>query len=155
MASMQPVSMNIAVAVLIILSAQFARSSMMLENFLNRRSVAPTQFDSEIAAFCPPQLRQPTPERCDQRPRGPIALRIAHQDAYQPRLARLLRMRSHRPRDRRAAEKCDELAPLHKLVPEPQQPITGNVSFCASQRNGAVDVRFGSKADIPATSAPR
>src|SRR6516225_12310513 len=30
---MQPVSMNIAVAVLIILSAQFARSSMMLENF--------------------------------------------------------------------------------------------------------------------------
>src|SRR6516165_11426581 len=36
---MQPVSMNIAVAVLIILSAQFARSSMMLENFLNRRTV--------------------------------------------------------------------------------------------------------------------
>src|SRR5215471_21304722 len=38
-ASMQPVSMNIAVAVLIIFSAQFARSSMTLENFLNRRTV--------------------------------------------------------------------------------------------------------------------
>src|SRR5262249_40273411 len=38
-ASMQPVSMNIAVAVLIIFPAQFARSSMTLENFLNRRTV--------------------------------------------------------------------------------------------------------------------
>src|SRR6516165_2474223 len=32
-----------------------------------RISTAPAQFDSEIAAFRPPQLRQPTPERCEPR----------------------------------------------------------------------------------------
>src|SRR5215831_3647054 len=61
---------------------------------------SPAKFDPELAVFSPTQLCERTPERCQPRLRSPIALRIAHQHADQPRPVRLLRARCERPRRR-------------------------------------------------------
>src|SRR5262249_23953260 len=73
---------------------------------------APAKFDPKIAAFRPPQLREPSPQSCNLRLRDRIILRIGHQHADQPHPVRLLRTRGERP-DPRAANKRGELAPPH------------------------------------------
>jgi len=60
---------------------------------------------------------------------------------------RLLRARSKRPRDRRAAEQCDELAPSHVLLSAGVlKPITAlyEMPHCAAQQIQAADVSSGS-----------
>ena len=59
---------------------------------LVRITGAPANFDPELAAFCPPQLRDGTPESVDLRLRGRSS-RIAHQHADQPHAIQLLRVR--------------------------------------------------------------
>src|SRR5262249_42600620 len=73
------------------------------------------KFDLELAVFSPAQLCERTPERCQPRLRSPIALRIAHQHADQPRPVRLLRSRFERPRGGRASNYLYEIAPSHCL----------------------------------------
>jgi len=60
-----------------------------------RISGAPAKFDSEIAAFRPPQLREAIPKCRDPRLRGRVTLSKAHQHADHP--IRLLRARRERP----------------------------------------------------------
>jgi hypothetical protein len=85
----------------------------------------PSHVDVDIAADCPARLLQTLQKRGD----AALALRIIrgqvheHADApHPPRL--LLRARRQRPRDRRAAEKRDEVAPLHVLPFRGSHPTT-------------------------------
>src|SRR5262249_44885685 len=62
----------------------------------------PAKFDSEIAAFRPPQLRERAPELRKPRLHSRIALRKADQHADPPQSIGLLGPRRKRPRRRRA-----------------------------------------------------
>src|SRR5215470_7475215 len=76
----------------------------------------PANVDPGVAAFCPPELLESVPERCDQSlPRTTL---IAHQHPNQPHPLWLLRARRDRPRGHAANER-DHLAPseLMKLHP--------------------------------------
>jgi len=75
-----------------------------------RITAAPAKFDPEIAAFCPPELCELTPECCHVRPR---TLVTNHQHADAPYPLRLLCASYERPTCRRTADKFDELAPPH------------------------------------------
>jgi hypothetical protein len=57
-------------------------------------------------------MRQPLNKGLHLRLRLGIAFRPTYQDT-DPRHRRLLRLRSERPRSRNAADKRDEIAPLH------------------------------------------
>jgi hypothetical protein len=77
-------------------------------------SIRPAIFDRDSAALDPAELAQSLRE-C-HRPlafaqRGALTQKP---DGRQPR--RLLRARHHRPRNRRAADERDELAPLHSIT---------------------------------------
>src|SRR5437016_3306263 len=54
---------------------------------------------------------------------------------------RLLRARHERPRDRCAAEECDEVAPSHANCPSRTKPTKGQ--RCASQQNCPANVAVG------------
>src|SRR5262249_7188692 len=47
-----------------------------------------------------------------------------------------------------AAKHRDELPSPHAFQAQGLQPTTSNGSYCASQQNGVLDFRFGSKADM-------
>src|SRR5260370_39464776 len=62
---------------------------------------------------------------------------------------RLLRARCKRPRDRRAADKRDELASLQQLALSFEgYNLACRWADCASQHKRAAHVAYGSKADI-------
>src|SRR5262249_60889006 len=52
-----------------------------------------------------------------------------------------------------AAKHRDELPSPHAFQAQGLQPTTSNGSYCASQQNGVLDFRFGSKADICAATS--
>ena len=72
----------------------------------------PARVDSNVAAFRPPELLESLPECGQVSLKFRVALGMRHQHADAPHVA-LLRMGREWPRRRRAAEKRDELAPLH------------------------------------------
>ena len=77
-----------------------------------RITSAPAQFDPEIAAFRPSELRKRASKRRDLRLRSRIALRKRHQHADQPDPVRLLRAHSEWPSDCRAPQKRYKFAPF-------------------------------------------
>ena len=78
-------------------------------------SLPPTKVDRYIDAFRPSDLRQALPE-----PREFTCVGYLRAAAEEPNcVQRLLRPRRGRPREGRAAEKCNELAPPHFLLPPP------------------------------------
>src|SRR5262245_45116941 len=87
-------------------------------------------FDGYIASFDIAQVAQALAERCQ-------AIRCRWSSRAQPsdnRHRRLLRARRERPRDRRAAEERNELAPLHVWM----APAWQEIIWRAAQRSLAV-----------------
>src|SRR5262249_27806998 len=76
-------------------------------------SLRPTIFDCAVAAVLIPLFAQPSPKRCDHRHECTARSAIEKADYWH---RRLLRARRERPRDRRAADERDELAPLHSIT---------------------------------------
>jgi hypothetical protein len=78
---------------------------------VNIAGVGPAGFDPQVAAFAPSQLAE---RLCERREPG-LSLGIASGEIYEhadaPHRLGLLRARNERPRCRRAAEQCDEVAP--------------------------------------------
>jgi hypothetical protein len=78
-------------------------------------TAGPTKVHPHVAAIAPTQVRK----RLSEGGVAKLPLRIVfverheHADAAYP--LGLLRLRRERPR-RRAAEKCDELAPVHSII---------------------------------------
>jgi hypothetical protein len=89
-------------------------------------AAAPAKFGPEIATFRPPQFRERTPEGREPRLRSPIALRIPHLHADQPRPVRLLRARGERPHHR-TPNHFDEIASPHTT------PSLGNLAIFGFQ----------------------
>src|SRR4029453_16669878 len=77
----------------------------------------PASVDPGVAALRPPELLESLPECRDHSLCLRVVLGKAHQHTNAPHPVRLLRARSERPRHHRAAEKGDELAPPHVLLP--------------------------------------
>src|SRR5947208_1968523 len=73
--------------------------------------------DADIAALRPSKPFEPMPERREARLVFRIVLGERHEHADPPHAVALLRPRRQRPRRRHAAEKGDELAPLHEWPP--------------------------------------
>src|SRR5262249_27393060 len=73
---------------------------------------APANVDLYVAAFGPAQLLQSLQERRDTRLTLRVVRALGHEHANTPQPLALLRTRSKRPY-RHAADKTDELAPLH------------------------------------------
>src|SRR5262249_52764494 len=69
--------------------------------------------DLDVAAFRPPELPESLPECGHVSFKFRVALRVRHQHADAAHALGLLRPHGKRPPDRHAAQKCDELAPLH------------------------------------------
>ena len=80
----------------------------------------PASVDPHVAAVGPAQLLQPLQECREAGLRFRIVRGRAHEHADAPHPLGLLRARRERPRGRRAAEKRDELAPLH-VRPQAQE----------------------------------
>src|SRR5262249_49038679 len=76
----------------------------------------PTLVELNVPALGPSQPCQFLPESPNVRLIFRVAFRVGHQDANPPHLTGLLRPRSERPRRRRAAKKCDDLAPLYRCT---------------------------------------
>ena len=70
-------------------------------------------FDVNIAALGPSALFEHLPKRRKTRLRFRIVFGVADQYANAPHTVCLLRSYGERPRRRRTAEKCDEIAPPH------------------------------------------
>src|SRR5262249_19623611 len=85
-------------------------------------SLRPAILDDEVATLRPAEFAQPLQKSSD-----PTALGCGHRyRAQEPdggQLARLLRTRAERPRDRRAAEQRDELATGHSVSLVNADPI--------------------------------
>ena len=71
--------------------------------------------DSDIAVLRPAEGFQSLPKRDDTWQHFGVVLGVYMQERDASHALRLLRARRERPRDRRAAEKGDELTPLHLL----------------------------------------
>ena len=107
----------------------------------------PSGIDPHVAPIGPAQLLQPLQERRDAGLIFRIVRGCGHKHADAPHPLGLLRARRERPRRRRAAEKRDELAPLH--VPPKDTPCPGlKPALCDRAASAKVQFRFGSKADI-------
>ena len=72
----------------------------------------PAGVDAHVVADGPTQLRQRLKERPDPGLKFRVVRGCRQQHADAPHLLALLRASDERPRDCRAAEKCNELAPL-------------------------------------------
>src|SRR5262249_29466215 len=87
----------------------------------------PAILDREVASLDPSQLPQAVFERDHAR----LCLRVAsdktHQHADPPHLLGL-RARRKRPRDRRPAEKRDEIAPFHSITSSASESSIGGRS---------------------------
>src|SRR5262249_24907926 len=97
---------------------------------------APANVDLYVAADGPTQCLQSLHERCDARVPIRIVLCKYCEDADTPHSLRLLCTRCKRPRRRRCAKKCDELAPPH-CPPEARdeasyrfKPVLGKARRC-------------------------
>src|SRR5262249_8874775 len=90
---------------------QFDRSSAQALGL----ATAPANIEPGIAVV-PAELLKFFPER--RKPILPLRIAFAHchQHADASQLPRLLRAHRERPRDRRAAEQRDELAPVHSII---------------------------------------
>jgi hypothetical protein len=82
---------------------------------INRLQIGPGKpiFDVNVASFDPSRIAHTQSERLEAGIRFRIIFGNAQQHAHAPHALGLLRSRSQRPRSCRAAEKADELAPLH------------------------------------------
>src|SRR5262249_13967489 len=81
----------------------------------------PAKFYRDISALDVTRFTETLAERCD--PAGERGRRLGAEIADH-RHGGLLRARRQRPRSRRTAEQCDELAPIHliELHPIPHEP---------------------------------
>src|SRR5262249_42649347 len=79
-------------------------------------SCSPTIHDLDVAPFNPAELLKPLQERSYPALSFPIICCERRQHTDMPQSAVLLRSRRERPCRRRAAEKCDELAPPHHSI---------------------------------------
>src|SRR4030095_6311537 len=68
-------------------------------------------------------------ERCHAVLTLRIVGRVRHEHADAPHPLALLRARRQRPRDRRAAEQRDELAPLHSITSSARASSVGGTSM--------------------------
>src|SRR5512141_1982937 len=91
---------------------QFRRVSAIAVDIVH----APARVNPNIAAVAPAQLLQGLPERRDGGLTFWIVSGPVHEHTDPPHLLGLLRPRCKRPCRRRAAEKRDELAPLHSIT---------------------------------------
>src|SRR5262249_38234967 len=78
-------------------------------------AAAPAVVDTDVLADNPTRFLQTLRKRREAGSSLRIVRRHAHQDADTPHPLRLLRARRERPRDSRAAESQDELAPPHSI----------------------------------------
>ena len=78
----------------------------------------PADVKARIAAVGPAQFRQPLDESGELSPPSRIALVRTQEHTDPPHPLGLLRTRDERPRDCRAAEKCDEFPPPHGAYPK-------------------------------------
>jgi hypothetical protein len=85
-------------------------------------TAGPTNVHPHVAAIGPPQVGKRLRERRDARLRRGIVLVARQEHADAPYAIALLRPRRERPSRRRAAQKGDELAPLH-LFPSSRPAI--------------------------------
>src|SRR5262249_54656197 len=85
--------------------------------YLIDNPASPSIFDQQVLPNCPSQFSKAPDKSRDERLRRGVALGVSHQhaDPSHP-VAALLRPRREGPRRRRAAEKRDELAPLHSIT---------------------------------------
>ena len=120
-------------------SATSSFANRCLDSASRRR---PASVDPDVAALRPPELLESLPERRDVGLCFRVALGIAHQHADPPHPLALLRPRRKRPRDGRAAEKCDELAPLHVAPRLDSEPSTSRLG--GELEMADLNVRFGS-----------
>src|SRR5262249_52351010 len=97
---------------------QVARSDELGRVFLKELGVArgPAVLEADVVAFLPAELLHRLPERREPRLRFGVALGSGRDDPDPPHPVRLLRARRERPRRRRAAEQCDELASFHSIT---------------------------------------
>src|SRR5262245_31614011 len=80
------------------------------------RIVAPARINPDIAALCPPGFLKSLSEHRNPCLYYRVAFGKRYQYADAPHALGLLRTRSERPSCRRAAEKRDELSPLHSIT---------------------------------------
>src|SRR5207302_806680 len=73
----------------------------------------PASVEPCVAVLHPPELLKSLPECGEERRSFQVVLGIAHQYADPPHALGLLCACGSRPCRRRAAEKCDEVAPFH------------------------------------------
>jgi hypothetical protein len=105
-------------------------------------SGAPTYIDSQAGSVLPAKLLQPVQECRYVAPPLPIIVGETHQDTNSPKADCLLRPRVERPSGNRFAEKGDEVAPLHVLMPRLWRGLSGR--FAAhSAYHGADDRSLG------------
>src|SRR5215475_3946794 len=78
-------------------------------------AAAPAVVDAHISPDDPAQFAEPLEERCIAGLSFGIVRHPGHKHADAPNTLRLLRARRERPRDGRAAEKCDELPPFQLI----------------------------------------
>src|SRR5215813_4658060 len=71
----------------------------------------PARVDLHVAADAPAGLLETLQESAEAGLKFPIVRTRGQENANEAHLLALLRARRERPRSRRAAEKCDELAP--------------------------------------------
>ena len=110
-------------------------------------TIGEAKFESDIAPLDiaePPSLAA---KCCVTLRRGRCRAGV---DDADERNRRLLRARRERPSCGRAAEKRNELAPLHVPYPEARRQgiVPAQTSASAVEWRAAADVRFGSKADM-------
>src|SRR5262245_52783694 len=121
--------------------------------FSLKRGIAwgPANINPHVSTFGPTQFLKALPERCN----ASLAFRVfgsrTHEYTDPRNLLALLCPHRNRPYGRRAAEKCDELSPSHR---RPRGSGRTIVTVKTGTLEGAVDVRFGSKADICADFEP-
>src|SRR5262249_40428948 len=112
----------------------------------------PAKFDPEITVFPPPQLLEPIPECRNPNLPSRIALQKVHKHADSPNAPALLRACSERPRNGRAAQQRDELAPSdHSITSSPR---TRNASGICNPSTLAV-VRLTARSNLVGCSTGR
>jgi hypothetical protein len=90
-------------------SAKFSREFTIKRSFASR----PADFNPHVLTFGPTQFLQSLPDRRYASQSLRIIRSCTHEHTDSRNLPALLRPGGNRPYDRRAAEKCDELAPSH------------------------------------------
>jgi hypothetical protein len=113
------------------------------------RTAGPTLFDPNVAALRPSQCLQSLNERSTVAKAFGVTCNFRPQYRNLRQTCWLLRVRRKGPRGGRAANKRDELAPLHGLA-QAEEVTAYHIewSCCAVQQSRKADVRCGSQADM-------